>query len=194
MRKRLLAGLLTLLPIGVAFWECRAIFDVLLAALRLPMLGLGEPSYWIRAAVSLVALLALLALLVALGALSQHYLGQKIKEWTAHKLTAIPWLNALYGGARQITESLEKTGFQVYRRTVLVQLPDSTMTVVGLVVEEDNAWALDDGGPYVTVFIPAAPNSGMGLLTIIKEADTVTLEATPQQALAWTQTIGVKQQ
>ncbi len=84
IRKRLIAGFMTILPLGVTIWFLKIIFQILIGIFRTPLflaaraIGLPEPNYWQQAVFSIVAMGLLL---FAIGSLIQHFLGRRLLGW-----------------------------------------------------------------------------------------------------------------
>jgi len=194
IRKRLLAGLFSLLPLGITIWFLKIVFHVLIEIFRKPLLWtagllhIDAPAYWQQAAFSL---LALALLLFAAGTLVQNYMGRRLMGWLDALMMNIPWVKGVYGAIKQVMGAVQGGQGGSFREVVMVRWPNSNYRLVGFVASRECSWALEDGDKYITVYIPTSPNPTTGVVIMVEESEVARLDMTPEQALTWVVSSGV---
>ncbi len=180
LRRRLIAGLIVIAPLGVTlyilYWIFRTLDGIvgntLYNVIGFPIPGLG--------------LLLLVLLLLGVGWLAEETLGSQLVEWWHRSLDRIPLVSRLYGATRRIIGSVfggEEKRF--FRSVVLFQYPAPGQWTLGF--ETGNApRALDDRVEKgITIFLPTAPNPVTGFLIIVPEAEVVRLPVTVEEGFTY---------
>lgn len=180
IRRRLIAGLIVIAPVGVTlyilYWIFRTV-DGILGNLLYDVIGFPIPG---------LGLLLLLALLLGVGWLAEETLGAQVVEWWHATLDRIPLVSRLYGATRRIIGSVfggEEKRF--FRAVVLFQYPARGQWTLGF--ETGNApRALDDRVENgITIFLPTAPNPVTGFLIIVPEAEAIRLPVTVEEGFTY---------
>lgn len=180
LRRRLIAGLIVIAPLGVTlyilYWIFRTLDGIvgntLYNVIGFPIPGLG--------------LLLLLALLLAVGWLAEETVGAKIVEWWHRLLDRIPLVSRLYGATRRIIGSVfggEEKRF--FRAVVMFQYPSPGQWTLGF--ETGRAPRALDGRVEngITIFLPTAPNPVTGFLIIVPEADVIRMPVTVEEGFTY---------
>jgi uncharacterized membrane protein len=192
LRRNLLTGLLTFIPLWVT-WTVFKVVLGFLAGIGAPMvaavlgaLALVAPetaaalgSAWFT---SLLALLITLLALYLLGFLASRVIGQRLLDTFDALLQRIPLVQTIYGGTKKLMAVLQQKPSGV-QRVVLVDFPHAGTKAVGfvtrLMTEEGT------GREMAAVFVPTTPNpTGGFLLTLPVDAVTPT-DWTMDQAMAF---------
>lgn len=179
-RRRLIAGLIVIAPLGVTlyilWWLFRTVDGVLgrhvYGAIGITIPGLG--------------LIMLLLLLLGVGWLAERTIGAQIFNWWNEVLERVPIVSRLYGATRRIVGSVfggdEK---KFFREVVLFQYPSPGQWTLGFVTGGAPK-ALDgrvkDG---VTIFLPTAPNPVTGFLIIVPRERVVRLPVTVEEGFTY---------
>ena len=179
-RRRLIAGLIVIAPLGVTlyilWWLFRTVDGVLgrhvYGAIGTTIPGLG--------------LIMLLLLLLGVGWLAEKTIGAQIFNWWNGMLARVPIVSRLYGATRRIVGSVfggdEK---KFFREVVLFQYPSPGQWTLGFVTGGAPK-ALDgrvkDG---VTIFLPTAPNPVTGFLIIVPRDSVVRLPVTVEEGFTY---------
>lgn len=192
LRRWFLAGLLTLLPLWLAWLVVNVLFNLLSDLSRPwvePLLhGLAErdPTLFGWAAQSgataLVALLGTLLIIIATGALAQRVLGQTLLRWTENLIARVPLVNIIYSSARKLLDLLQSppTGTQ---RVVLIDFPHRDMKAVGFVtriLREEGS-----GRELAAVYVPTTPNPTSGYLEVVPVEQLTPTNWTYDEAMAF---------
>lgn len=184
-RRRLIAGLIVIAPLGVTvyiLWWLFTRLDGILGRYLYGLLGFTIPG---------LGLILLLAILVAVGWAAEATLGSKVLDWWHAALDRVPLVSRLYSATRRIVGSVfgsEERRF--FRSVVLFEYPSPGQWTLGF--ETGNApRALEnrvqDG---ITIFLPTAPNPVTGFLIIVPEARVVRLPVTIEEGFTYVLSAG----
>lgn len=124
-----LSGLLLLVPLVITVqfivWLSRNIEAVLK-----PLVSSFIPESWY---VPGLAVLLFLLLALVLGVATRNVLLQKVVELTESAMTRLPVIGSIYPVVRQLTDLISGKGSNEGGSVVLVNLPDSSSQVIGIV-------------------------------------------------------------
>ncbi|HET7360028.1 MAG TPA: DUF502 domain-containing protein [Rhodanobacteraceae bacterium] len=192
LKRYLLAGLLTFLPLWVTWLVFKFVFG-LLAGIGAPVvaalvgaLSLVAPhaaaalnDAWL---ISVLALLLTLAALYFLGWLASRVVGQRALSTFDALLQRVPLVQTIYGGTKKLMTVLQNKPGGV-QRVVLVDFPRRGMKVVGFVtrvmIEEGT------GREMAAVYIPTTPNPTGGYLEVVAVDELTPTDWTMDQAMAF---------
>lgn len=192
VKRYLITGLLTFLPLWVTWLVFKFVFG-LLAGMGAPLvsalvsaLGLWAPhtaapfnQSWLT---YIVALLLTLIALYLIGFLANRVIGQRVLHAFDSLLQRIPLVQTIYGGTKKLMAVLQNkpSGLQ---RVVLVDFPRKGMKAVGFVTRvmiEDGT-----GREMAAVYIPTTPNPTGGYLEVVPVEDLTPTDWTMDQAMAF---------
>lgn len=180
IRRRLIAGLIVIAPLGVTlyilWWLFRTLDGILgnslYAVIGFPIPGLG--------------LVLLVAFLLGVGWLAERTVGSSLVVWWQGFLERIPVVSRLYGATRRIVGSVfggEERRF--FRDVVLFEYPSPGQWTLGFQTG-DAPRALEDRVENgVTIFLPTSPNPVTGFLIIVPEARVVRLPVTVEEGFTY---------
>ncbi len=192
LRRYLLAGVLTVIPLWVT-WLILAFVFRQLSALSLPWLLLFSTriqqevpvlSLFLRDSrfqSALAVLLSLLALYL-LGAFATRVVGQRLVALGERLIQRLPLVQTIYGGTKKMLSALSQPPVGV-RRVVLISFPSRDMKTLGLVT-----WTLRDhrtGRELAAVYVPTTPNPTSGYLEIVPVDQLVNTDWTMDEAMAF---------
>jgi uncharacterized membrane protein len=191
VRRYLIAGLLVWIPLAITMWVLSLLVELMDQSLLIvparfrsdAMLGFHLPG--------LGAVLTLLILL-ATGAVAANFFGKRLlRVWEAI-LGRIPIVRSIYGGVKQISDTLFSPDGQAFRRAVLVRYPHAGAWTVALVTGTPEHEVTDHlGHDQVSVFVPTTPNITAGFFLIVPRSDTIELTMSVDQALKYIISMGV---
>lgn len=174
LRRWFLTGLLTLLPLWLAWLVVSVLFRLFSDLSRpwveplLRRVAAGEHGLFRWAddpwMTGLLALLGTLVIIVGVGALTQRVVGQTLLRWTEGLIARVPLVNIVYSSARKLLNLLQHppSGMQ---RVVLIDFPHRDMKAVGFVtrtLREEGS-----GRELAAVYVPTTPNPTSGYLEIV---------------------------
>lgn len=191
LRRYLIAGLLVWIPLGITFWVISLLVDLMDQSLLIvpvrfrsdALLGFHLPG--------LGAVLTL-AILLLTGALVANFLGKRLLGVWESILGRIPIVRSIYGGVKQISDTLFSPDGKAFRRAVLVRYPHAGAWTVALVTGTPQNEVTDHlGHEQIAVFVPTTPNITAGFFLIVPRSDTIALRMSVDQALKYIISMGV---
>ena len=198
IRRYLLAGLFTLLPMVVTIWILRWIFDALIGIFRSPLvliysaLSLPAPGYWTLAFFSAIATIILLMLV---GALVGNFVGRQLLLWMDELMLRVPVVKGVYGATKQLINAIQsgqgQNGGGGFKEVVLVEWPHPGSYTLGFVAHRDCSWAMEGGERMIAVYIATAPNPTSGYVVMVDATRVRPVALRPDQALTWAVSGGV---
>ncbi|WP_306589680.1 DUF502 domain-containing protein [Geothrix sp. 21YS21S-4] len=194
IRKYLIAGLFTLLPLVVTVWILKAIFTTLVGIFRVPLTWLAhgtqmsDPPLW---ALGLFSGLATLLLLLLVGALVGNFVGRQLVRWLDELMRYVPVVKTIYGSTRQLLGAIQSGRGGSFKEVVLVEWPHPGSFTLGFVARHDCSWAVPGGETMVAVYVPTAPNPTSGYVVMVEAAKVRPVDLSADQALTWAVSGGV---
>lgn len=178
LRTRIVAGLLTVIPIWVTWVIVKWIFDTMRSATE-PLAQMAKDAIveankeivpeqiqdyldWI---VPLLAVLLTLFILYVLGLLTANVFGRRMIQFIERGFARLPLVKTIYTSTKQIVMTLGGGRSMHFQRVVLVEFPHPGMRCIGFLtsVMRDR----DTGRPMANVFISTTPNPTTGYMQII---------------------------
>jgi len=191
LRRYFVAGLLVWIPLGITLWVQTLLVDAMdQSLLLLPARYRSEALFGFH--VPGLGIILTVAIVLATGALAANFFGRKLLRMGDRMLSRIPIVRSIYGGVKQISDTLFSPEGKAFRRAVLVRYPHAGTWTVALVTgtpEHEVAELL--GREQISVFIPTTPNITSGFFLVVPRADTLPLEMTVDDALKYIISMGV---
>src|SRR5450759_2870208 len=190
MKKYFITGLLVWVPFGITLWVLNLTIGtmdktlLLLPAAWHPdrLLGIHIPGWGIILTLLIVGLT---------GVLVRNVLGQQLLHLWEAVLQHIPFVNSIYKGVKQFSDTLLSGEGNSFRKVLLVRYPHPQAwslafqtSVPGEVIDQ-----FED--EYVAVFIPTTPSPVNGFYFFVRKADTIELDMTVDVALRSIVSMGV---
>jgi uncharacterized membrane protein len=191
MRKYLIAGLLVWIPLGITIWILVTLVGVMDKSLLLvpeqyrskAMIGYDIPGVGAILTVLIVYLTGVIAL---------NIFGKKLLSVGDRVLQRIPVVSSVYGGVKQISDTLFSPEGKAFRKAVLVRYPQHDTWTVALLTGEPEHEVTDHlGHDNYAVFVPTTPNITAGFFLIVPKKDVIELKMTVDQALKYIVSMGV---
>jgi uncharacterized membrane protein len=191
MKKYLITGLLIWIPLAITIWVLHLIVSSMDEVLTLLPPALQPQALFGHQIPGLGLVLTVIVVFVT-GVLASNILGQRmLRVWEAI-LRRIPVVNSLYGGVKQISDTLFRPGGQAFRKAVLVQWPQPGSWTIAFVTGApggDVANHLDIN--YVSVYVPTTPNPTGGYFVMLPRSAVVELDMSVDEALKYIISMGV---
>jgi uncharacterized membrane protein len=194
IRKYLLAGLFTLLPLVVTLWILKGIFTALVGVFRGPLTWLAhlihvpDPPTW---ALALFSALATILLLLVVGALVGNFIGRQLLDWLDELMLHIPVVKTIYGATRQLMGAIQSGQGGSFKEVVLVEWPHPGSHTLGFVASRDCGWAGPAAPDMIAVYVPTSPNPTSGYVVLVEPSKVKAVDVSADQALTWAVSGGV---
>jgi uncharacterized membrane protein len=178
LRTRIVAGLLTLVPIWVTWVIVKFVFDNLRSAMD-PLAGrvaealleynkdllpqtVNDYRGWV---VPVVTVLLTLFLLYMLGLFSANVFGARFLLWIEGIFGKVPLVKTIYRSTKQIVLSVGGGQSTYFQRVVLIEYPRPGMKCVGFLTSVvDDA---DTGRKIASIFIASTPTCSTGYTQLV---------------------------
>ena len=191
LRRYFVAGLLVWIPLGITLWVLKLLVDMMDQSLLLvpesyhsdKLFGFHMPG---------LGIILTVAIVLATGALAANFFGRKVLKLGDSALSRIPIVRSIYGGVKQISDTLFSPEGKAFRRAVLVRYPHQGVWTVALVTgTPQHEVASKLGTEQISVFVPTTPNITAGFFLIVPRSETIELEMSVDAALKYIISMGV---
>jgi uncharacterized membrane protein len=165
IRKRMISGLLVLIPIGITAFVLDLIYALTAGQITpLTQWLVGPLPGYIKVAVSIALLIALLYLT---GYVATAVVGARLIHWIETLLKRVPLVTTVYTASKQIVASLIDTASgPKFQAPVLVPFPHRGARTIGFLMGDIRSAS---GKRYFKVFVPTTPNVTVGLLEFFED-------------------------
>lgn len=192
LRKWLLSGLLTLVPLVITLWVLDWVVSTLDQTLRI-LPEAWQPQQLFGMHIPGLGVLFALLIVLSIGALASNFIGNKLVNWWHALLHRIPVVRSIYSGVKQVSDTLFSEKGNAFRKALLVQWPRDGMWTIAFLTGQpggDVARHLN-GLDYLSVFVPTTPNPTGGYFVIVHKRDCVELAMSVDEALTYVISMGV---
>jgi uncharacterized membrane protein len=190
MKKYFITGLLVWVPLGITLW----VLDLTIGTMDRTLLLL--PAQWhpdrvLGIHIPGLGVILTLAVVGLTGLLVRNVLGQRVLSIWEGVLQHIPFVNSIYKGVKQVSDSLLTGSGNSFRKVLLVRYPHPQAWSLAFQtsVPGEVIGRLDE--EYVAVFIPTTPSPVNGFYFFVRKADTIELDMTVDVALRSIVSMGV---
>jgi uncharacterized membrane protein len=191
LRRYFVAGLLVWIPLGITLWVMKLLVDLMDETLLLLPAGLQSKALF-GFYVPGLGIILTVAIVLATGALAANFFGRKLFALGDSVVGRIPIVRSIYGGVKQISDTLFSPEGKAFRRAVLVRYPHQGAWTVALVTgvpQHEVAGVL--GPDQISVFVPTTPNITSGFFLIVPRSETIELDMSVDAALKYIISMGV---
>ncbi len=186
VRKRMLTGLLLILPVYVTFFVVKFLFGFVggtLAPVIKKVLHLGgvvlPKSSLDEFIITFLGLILTFISLYFIGIFAANFVGKSIITYFENLLTKTPIIKNIYSSVKQIIHSVSLPGKQAFKRVVLVDFPKEGTKSIGFVT---GATQYNNDKKFICVFIPTTPNPTTGFLIFVTENDVMDSNLSVEEA------------
>ena len=163
IKRRMLAGLLAIVPIAVTFWILKFLFTFLdgLAAPILKQVGIEIPG---------LGIFLTLVFIFILGLFITNVLGRTLFNWGENILAKLPVVNTIYNTIKQITSAFSGSTMKSFQQVIFIQYPRKGLWTMCFVTNQSEN---EYGDVFYHVFVPTTPNPTSGVFIVIPKSDVV---------------------
>ena len=177
VRKRMITGLILILPVYVTFFVVKFLFGFVGGTLSpvikkaLQLLGFALPKTSLdEFIITFLGLILTFISLYFIGIFAANFVGKSIIKYFENLLTKTPIIRNIYSSVKQILHAVSLPGKQAFKRVVLVDFPREGVKSVGFVTGSTKH---NNGKEFINVFVPTIPNPTTGFLIFVSE-DSIT--------------------
>lgn len=187
MRTSFLTGLIVVAPIGITVWLIWTLtgwMDSWVLPLIPPR---WRPEQYIGIDLRGLGVLVFLLFTLLIGSIARGWIGRAVIGSGEALFARMPIIGAIYGGIKQIAETILSQGDGKFDRACLVEYPRRGTWGLGFIAgpakgEISRTAALRGQGKFLAVFVPTTPNPTSGFLLFVPEQDVHILDMTPEEA------------
>lgn len=186
VRKRLITGLLLILPVYVTFFVVKFLFGFVGGTLApvikklLQFLGVALPKTTLdEFIITFFGLILTFIALYFLGIFATNVVGKFIIHYFENLLTKTPIVKSIYSSVKQIVHAVSLPGKQSFKRVVLVDFPREGTKSIGFVTGSTH---YNNEKKYISVFVPTTPNPTTGFLIFTSEDSVIDTKLTVEEA------------
>ncbi|MEM7644800.1 MAG: DUF502 domain-containing protein [Pseudomonadota bacterium] len=189
LRNNFLTGLIVIAPIGLTFWLIWSVigwFD----SWVLPFIPASyRPDIWLLQRFDIdvdirgIGVAFFLVFTVIIGWLAKGLIGRSILRWAENVVQKTPVIRSVYGGLKQIAETILAQDQTSFEQACLVEYPRRGIWAIAFVsTSAKGEIASRAEADMVSVFLPTTPNPTSGFLLFVPAADIVELEMSVEDA------------
>jgi uncharacterized membrane protein len=199
VKKYLIAGLLTWLPLAITVWVLLWVLGLMdgmfAAVLSVTQAVLPHSAYdrleGLRSVPGL-GVVVMLALMLTTGVFVTNIFGQWwVRQWDA-LMNRIPIVKSIYSSVKQVSDTLFSSSGNAFREAVLVQYPHQGSWTIGFVTGTPTGEVASHlSGEHVGLYVPTTPNPTSGFFLIMPRTAVRPLGMSVDEALKYIISMGV---
>jgi uncharacterized membrane protein len=185
VRKRMLTGLLLILPVYVTFFVVKFLFSFVGGTLApvikkvLQFYGVALPKSSLdEFIITFFGIILTFIALYFIGIFAANFVGKAIISYFENLLTKTPIIRTIYSSVKQIIHAVSMPGKQAFKRVVLIDFPKEGAKSIGFVTGTSSY----NDEKKVCVFIPTIPNPTTGFLIFTSENEITDTNLTVEEA------------
>lgn len=190
LRKWFLTGLLAAGPIVLTIalvWVIVSYMDGLVKSV-VPVEY--HPSAWLGFEIPGLGLISTLLGLTIFGALLSNFLGRYFVQKWDKVMARVPVINGIYGGIKQVLNSILSDQGQSFREVVFIEFPKPGYHTIGFVTGTTDRFP-DATEEMVMVFIPFGPVVTTGHLLVMPRSKLIPTDISVDEGLKMVVTLGL---
>ena len=190
MKRYFITGLLIWVPLGITLWVLNLLIGTLDQSLTV-LPAEWQPEAWIGMRIPGLGVILTLVVIVLTGVFATNFFGQKIVDAWERLLIRIPVVKSIYGGVKQVSDTLLSGSGHAFRKVLLVRYPhpEAWSLAFQTNVPDEVMRVLPD--EHVAVFIPTTPSPVNGFYFYVKKSEVIELNVSVDRALKYIVSMGV---
>jgi uncharacterized membrane protein len=199
MKKYILAGLLTWLPLAITLWvlswllgSIDGLFSIVLNLTQAVLPASAHAAIEGLRHVPGLSVVVLAALLLLTGMFAANFIGQWWLGLWGRVMGQIPIVKSIYSSVKQVSDTLFSSSGNAFREAVLVQYPrQGSWTIAFVTGKPAGEIALALPGEHVSVYVPTTPNPTSGFFLMMPRSEVIKLAMSVDEALKYVISMGV---
>jgi len=185
LRNSFLTGLVVIAPIGLTAWLIWTVIGWI-DSWVLPFVPAGlRPEQYIGIDLRGVGVVFFLFFTILVGWIAKGLIGRSLIRWAEGLLESVPVVRSIYGGVKQIAETVFAQSERSFEKACLIQYPRKGIWAIGFISTnakgEVNRRAETDD-QLISVFVPTTPNPTSGFLLFFPSEDVIELDMAVEEA------------
>lgn len=139
-----------------------------------------------------LGVIAVVLFLILVGFFTANFLGRLVIRISEYVLHRTPIIKTVYGGTKQIMETVMTSQSQAFREAVLMEYPRKGVWSVGFITGETRGEVQRiTEKDTVNVFVPTTPNPTSGYLLFVPKTDIYKLHMSIEEAIKLVVSAGI---
>ncbi|WP_432280462.1 DUF502 domain-containing protein [Tropicimonas omnivorans] len=186
LRASFLTGLVVIAPIALTIYLIWSVIGWI-DGFVLPLVPAHfRPEQYIGVDIRGLGVVIFLIFTVLVGWVAKGIIGRSLIGWGERFVDRMPVVRSIYGGLKQIAETVFAQTESNFERACLVEYPRKgvwALAFVSTTAKGELALKLGDADTrMISVFLPTTPNPTSGFLLIVPERDVTYLDMTVEDA------------
>jgi uncharacterized membrane protein len=181
LKRYFLAGLVSLLPLGVTAFIIYFLVDTLGPILGSLLHFLPAMRHLPQVAYSVIGFVLLLIAILLIGMLATGFAGTWLLRLTSEFFSRLPLLRTVYGTARQLTDAV-LVDRKSLKKVIALEYPRRGMYSIGFLMSETPV-SFANGKKCVFVFLPVTPTPTSGQVHLVPVEEILETDLGVDEAL-----------
>ncbi|MFL2963915.1 MAG: DUF502 domain-containing protein [Methylophilaceae bacterium] len=190
-KKNIFTGLIVLIPLVLTIWVIYSLAHFLdQVILFLPYEY--QPNQLVGFNIPGVGVILTIASIFLVGLIANNFFGKRFISLYEIILDKLPFVKSIYGGIKQVSDTLFSNNSNAFSKAVLIEFPDAkNYTFAFITGETDERISKILKGKYVNVYVPTTPNPTSGYTLMVPRNKIKEIDVSVDQALKYVISMGV---
>ena len=190
-KKNIFTGLIVLIPLVLTLWVMYSLAHFLdQVVLFLPYQY--QPNQLVGFNIPGVGVILTIASIFLVGLIANNFFGKRFISLYEIILDKLPFVKSIYGGIKQVSDTLFSNNSNAFSKAVLIEFPDAkNYTFAFITGETDERISKILKGKYVNVYVPTTPNPTSGYTLMVPRNKIKEIDVSVDQALKYVISMGV---
>ena len=185
LRASFLTGLIVVTPVALTIWLVWTVMGWV-DAFVLPLVPRQfRPEQYIGINLRGVGVIFFLVFTLLIGWVAKGVIGRAVIRWGEGLVDRTPVVRSIYGGAKQIAETVFAQNETSFHTACLIEYPRRDAWAIAFIsthAKGEIARRNESGETLLSIFVPTTPNPTSGFLLFLPESDVVPLEMSVEDA------------
>jgi uncharacterized membrane protein len=207
LRARIAAGIIFVLPLWIAYFLIKFVFESMrdaslwvvqgylqssfgerfLERWGIPSGGLAERGLEalpadIQWGVSIASVLLTILFLYLVGLFTANIIGRRLVGAVEHLVNRLPLVKTVYRASKQILEAFTGEEKREFQRVALIPYPSMEVRSIGFITALTRD--VDTGDELCTCFLATTPNPTTGYVFVLRRSDVIELDWSMEDAIS----------
>lgn len=188
LRKKIFAGILIMLPVGITFFILKLVFNTL-DSIPAPFIpDISVHLFHRTFSIPYMGLIGLFFLLYLVGLITTNVLGRRLISWGDRLFANIPIVKNIYQSSKQLTDAFSATKKGSFRQAVFIEFPQTGIFTLCFVTNEVKNLAQED---RIIVFVPTAFVPPQGFVLLLPKEKVFPSGLTIEEAIKCIMSVGI---
>jgi uncharacterized membrane protein len=190
LKRKIIAGFLIILPLVVTILLLTYVFDkvdrfitpYVFKFFKLLKIEIHSDQLT-TIALGIIGFIFTIFIIYAIGLLGTNIIGKRLITAFDNIMLRVPLIKGIYGGARQLMQSLSVDKMAGFERVVLIQYPRKGIYTIGFATSE-TAEGIEKKirQKLMNIFIPTSPFPASGMLILVPRKDVIFIDISLEDA------------